>query len=173
MSPAYPFLPKSNRFLLPGQFWAIPLSSGRFACGRVLDVPPAEEKSLREFYAGLMDWVGDAPPTHESIAGSRIIEQGLAHIKTITSRNALILGCRPFELDSLELPFTVECSCWSPGTVVMQGYRAVRYSRREEHPGLPSPVAANSARPAEALPVQSTWGYSVIYGRAEKHFGAR
>src|SRR5262249_10570900 len=34
--PTYPFVPRSTAYLRPGQFWAIPLSDGRFACGRVL-----------------------------------------------------------------------------------------------------------------------------------------
>ena len=29
--PSYPFVPKSNVQLAPGQFWSIPLSDGRFA----------------------------------------------------------------------------------------------------------------------------------------------
>ncbi|WP_207895834.1 Imm26 family immunity protein [Hymenobacter gummosus] len=173
MKTTYPFSPKSNRSLLPGQFWSISLTSGRFACGRVLDVPPTEEKQLREFYAGLMDWVGDNPPTAERIAGSRIIEQGLTHIKTITARNAMILGCRPLELDQLQLPFTVAQSCWQPGAVVMQGYQEVRASYPEEHPWkyISGPEGIRKVEQSEALPVQSTWGYNFIYLLAEKHFG--
>ncbi|EKO87041.1 hypothetical protein LEP1GSC020_0876 [Leptospira interrogans serovar Grippotyphosa str. 2006006986] len=40
----YPFVPKSNRSLIPGQFWAIPLNNGKFACGRVIAVHPFETK---------------------------------------------------------------------------------------------------------------------------------
>lgn len=35
---SYPFLPKSNTYLIPGQFWAIPLRTNKFACGRVIEV---------------------------------------------------------------------------------------------------------------------------------------
>ena len=54
--PEYPFEPKSNAHLLPGQFWGVPLSDGRWACGRVLAVktqsdalirPPAAQFELR------------------------------------------------------------------------------------------------------------------------------
>ena len=38
-APEYPFVPKSNRWLEPGQFWGVPLRSGRHACGRVLLSP--------------------------------------------------------------------------------------------------------------------------------------
>jgi hypothetical protein len=34
--PDYPFVPRTNATLVPGQFWSIPLTDGRFACGRVL-----------------------------------------------------------------------------------------------------------------------------------------
>lgn len=37
-APVYPFEPKSNAYLLPGQFWGVPLSDGRWACGRVLAI---------------------------------------------------------------------------------------------------------------------------------------
>ncbi len=47
----YPFVPKSNRSLIPGQFWAIPLNNGKFACGRVIEVHPFETKM---FLAGLV-----------------------------------------------------------------------------------------------------------------------
>jgi hypothetical protein len=36
--PKYPFEPKSNTHHLPGQFWGVPLSDGRWAYGRVLAV---------------------------------------------------------------------------------------------------------------------------------------
>jgi hypothetical protein len=32
--PEYPFEPKSNAYLLPGQFWGVPLSDRGWACGR-------------------------------------------------------------------------------------------------------------------------------------------
>ena len=37
--PDYPFEPKLNKHLRPGQFWAILLADGRFAAGRVMAVP--------------------------------------------------------------------------------------------------------------------------------------
>ncbi len=104
----YPLIPKSNRSLIVGQFWAIPLHSGKYACGRVLDIPNTEAKNMKLFYAGLMNWVGLQLPTYESITGSQIIEHGQAHIKTITSLGQSILGYRALELDKLELELTVD-----------------------------------------------------------------
>jgi hypothetical protein len=104
--PAYPFEPRSNAHLEAGQFWGIPLSDGRFACGRVLAVPrvpdPAYPVNARTFLAGLLDWVGDAPPTQETIAGARIRDQGFAHVKSIRENGGLVLGHRPLGLDAIE-----------------------------------------------------------------------
>ncbi|MDP2630376.1 MAG: hypothetical protein Q8P56_03125, partial [Candidatus Uhrbacteria bacterium] len=64
----YPFRPKTNKNLIPGQFWGVPLKNGRFACGRVLQIPK-KGSGLGErilFLAGLMDWIGDEPPTFDS-----------------------------------------------------------------------------------------------------------
>ena len=80
-APAYPFVPKSNRWLEAGQFWAVPLSDGRFACGRVLDVPRELDLHVpvarTMFLAGLLDWVGDTPPTAAAIAGAGLLAHGL------------------------------------------------------------------------------------------------
>ena len=60
----------------------VPLSDGRFACGRVLDAPKSGDLHVpansRMFLAGLLNWAGSQPPTVESIAGASLIEQGFA-----------------------------------------------------------------------------------------------
>ncbi|EMN51355.1 hypothetical protein LEP1GSC088_4454 [Leptospira interrogans str. L1207] len=63
----YPFVPKSNRSLIPGQFWAIPLNNGKFACGRVIEVHPFETKM---FLAGLVNWIGEVVPKENDLAGT-------------------------------------------------------------------------------------------------------
>jgi hypothetical protein len=53
----YPFEPKSIARLQPGQFWAVPLTDGRHACGRVLHVPDTADSlylNSRIFLAGHM-----------------------------------------------------------------------------------------------------------------------
>ena len=73
--PKYPFEPRSNAHLLPGQFWGVPLSDGRLACGRVLAVKAGSDSyfpgNSRTFLAALMHWEGDEPPTAEDIARVR------------------------------------------------------------------------------------------------------
>ena len=72
----YPSIPRSTAHLVPGQFWAIPLEDGRFACGRVIQLQSAVGKRDRfRFLAGLQDWVGDSPPSAEVIVGTQVLEQ--------------------------------------------------------------------------------------------------
>ena len=58
-SPKYPFEPKSNAYLVPGQLWGVPLSDGRWGCGRVLAVNTESDDYFagdsRTFLAALMD----------------------------------------------------------------------------------------------------------------------
>ncbi len=93
---AYPFEPKSNAYLHPGQFWEDPLSDGRWACGRVLAFKSESDSYFhgnnRTFLAALMDWEGDEPPTAEGIAGHRAVAQGWAHVLTIQKNGGQILG---------------------------------------------------------------------------------
>src|SRR5882672_1948662 len=101
----YPFTPKSNAHLIPGQFWSIPLSDGRFACGRVLGVERDLEYGSRTVFLGaLLDWVGPAPPTSESIAGSKALDIGSMHALSIGESGGEILGERPLGLDGLVAP---------------------------------------------------------------------
>lgn len=78
----YPFVPRSAAFLLPGQFWALPLSDGSFGCGRVIEAgAPKGIGSRVSFIAGVLDWHANVPPTYETIAGATCLDQGSAHIK--------------------------------------------------------------------------------------------
>jgi hypothetical protein len=120
----YPFTPRSNARLEPGQFWSIPLSDGRFACGRVLGVDRDAEYGRRtRFIAGLLDWVGPEPPSAESIAGAPLLEAGHAHIATISDEGGALLGERPLESDGLVPPAEVRAH-WAPA------YLALRAERR-------------------------------------------
>ena len=84
----YPFVPKSNAHLTPGQLWSIPLSDGRFACGLVLAIDRGASYGAKtQFVGGLVDWVGDAPPTAEAIHGRRVLEAGKAHVRVIACPN--------------------------------------------------------------------------------------
>ncbi len=103
-SPSYPFVPRTTTQLKAGQFWPIALSDGRFACGRVLGLRRSGRPSRMWFVAGLLDWVGTAPPTPETIAEARPFAVGIARIEAISEGGGAIIGERPLELDGIERP---------------------------------------------------------------------
>ena len=89
----YPFRPKSTAHLKAGQYWSFRLRDGGFVCGVVIALRRKDGAiDRRMFLAGLLDWVGSAPPTAHGIQGSRLKERGFAHIKTITENGGDIVG---------------------------------------------------------------------------------
>lgn len=149
--PDFPFRPKSTAYLRPGMFWGVPLSDGRTACGRVLQI---QAGSRVTFLAGLMDWVGDDPPSARSVAGARLIAQGTAHIKTITENGGEILGERALALDRIE-PLPMLSHALPPGVRLVAGFDDLRAATSEE---------------IETLAPLPGWGYSVIAISAEQYF---
>lgn len=151
----YPFQPKSNRSMLPGQYWAIPLSYGRFACGRVIQLPPPENKDTRGFLGALLDWSGDHPPTENDIAGCQPVVMGNAHIRVILegAHDGMILGHRPLELDNIEPPIYRSMT----ESALHKGYVKLREAPFEE---------------VKNYPYMSSLGYMYLNGRAEKLFGS-
>jgi hypothetical protein len=106
------------------------------------------------FFAGLMDWVGATQPTAGSIAGASLLDQGIAHVKTIRRNGQLILGHRALALDNIV--GLREVSHRAGGVVYLyEGARRLRPATREE---------------AASLPVMGTWGFKVITVVAEKVF---
>jgi hypothetical protein len=154
----YPLKPKSTTSLRPGQFWAVPLASGRFACGRVLQTNAATLPSkTRGFFGGLHDWVGAAPPSGSEIAGTAIVAFGVMHIKSITMTGGAILGERPLEADAIELPRLLS-GHGGPGTMVLLGVAPIREASQKEW---------------GTLPVLGYWGYDFIQQLAEQRFSGR
>ena len=152
-SPDYPFVPKSTAYLVPGQFWSIPLDSGVFACGRVLQLDTTSGKPhSRIFLAGLMDWWGILPPTVDSLAGRSVLEQGTMHVAAIGWNGWQILGLRDLRLDGIEPGLVRDAHV---ATYVQRGFDYLR------------PAQAEDAQ----LPVFSAWGPRVMKIAAEQHFG--
>src|SRR5207249_4407542 len=155
--PSYPFVPRSTAALIPGQFWAIPLSDGSFACGRVVQLkPPGGTGSRVMFLAAVLDWHRDSPPTAESIAGAKCLDQGHAHLKVITETGGCILGHRPLESDNIE-PWEFRGAMVHVNSYVYKGLEPVRQQQPAD----------------KCLPVLDTWGYRVPEAIAERHFNAR
>ena len=100
-----PVRPKSNAYLLPGQFWGVPLSDGRWGYGRVLAVKTEPDAYFpgnnRTLLAALMCWQGDEPPTAAAIAGRQVLTRGWAHVRSIQRNGQMILGCRDLGLDGI------------------------------------------------------------------------
>ena len=92
MKNKYPFTPKSTSYLERGQFWAVPLSNGKFCCGAVLHLLSRGNKTkTKVFHAGLLNWVGDKPPTENNVVGKEILHSGAVHIKAITENGVTVI----------------------------------------------------------------------------------
>jgi hypothetical protein len=150
----YPFVPNSAASLIPGQFWALPLSNGTFGCGRVVQLAPVGMMGARvSFLGAVLDWVSPSPPTSATIAGVPCVSQGHVHIKAITATGGEILGLRALELDGIE-PWLFRGAHGWQNSSVQKGLLPVR-------PQTPADID---------LPVFSTWGYNFVVGIAEARF---
>ena len=119
----YPLAPKTTAHLRPGQFWSIPMSDGRFGCGQVLRADTGSATGGRtRFIGAILDWVGDAPPDAEAIAGSAVLAVGNAHVRLISFGGGAILGERPLSADAIEIPPTID-SYWGDGYGVARAER--------------------------------------------------
>ena len=117
----YPLVPKTTAHLRPGQFWSIPMTDGRFGCGRVLRVGTGRGGRTR-FIAAILDWVGDSPPSSDAIAGSDVLAVGNAHVQLVSFGGGAILGERPLEADGIEPPERVD-SYWGDGYALARAER--------------------------------------------------
>jgi hypothetical protein len=150
----FPFVPKSRTWLQPGHFWGVPLSDGRFACGRVLQTTGEELPNTRTFLGGLHDWVGEHPPTSDAIGHRALLEVGVMHIKAITETGGEVLGVRPLDADELVPPLLLSAHGGQDARV-LRGAQWLRLARRDEW---------------GKYPILGVWGYSVIRQLAERRF---
>lgn len=151
----YPLKPKTNKDLVPGQFWATPLSSGKYACGRVIQLPSKKGIGSRTtFLAGLMDWQGSLPPVAKDLIGCQTLYQGAVAIITIhkTGLEGKISGYRPLELDGIGPDYFRSQQF---GGMLMKGLNELRPIKKDEE---------------GKYEVYSTWGYAVIKDLAESYF---
>jgi len=146
--PDYPFLPRSLAELRPGQFWPVPLSNHRYACGRVLAVDATER--AQTFVAGLLDWVGDEPPTVDAVAGASLLEMGRAPLDVITLHDNAIAGEVPVRLDEQEQIAKAHFR-WGPDSCLASAERHfVAGERRSasERRTITSPLTEEMLRPS-------------------------
>jgi hypothetical protein len=154
----FPFVPKSSVKLEPGDFWAIPVDGGLFACGRVIDFWPKDYKGSKTgFLAGLMDWSSEQPPSVESIAGVQTIQQGGAHYKSIILTGGEILGNRSLELDGISPQTFIEYPD-NKTAYIYSGLKPIRPAKPEE---------------VKKYPTVSIFGYLYLKERANYLFGKK
>jgi hypothetical protein len=150
---SFPFVPKSNAFLRPGDFWGFQFAPNKFSAGRVIEMPWQHGLDERRcFLAGLIDWCGPAPPLAADIAGKKVLEQGTMHVRAFTFSKWEIDGNRDIELDGIKpwLFKTAEMTQF-----VQQGYQKERLGTDTE---------------LQTLPVASGWGMTYIVQCAKRHF---
>jgi hypothetical protein len=102
--PALPFTPKTNTHLLPGDFWSLPLSDGRFCAGRVLAKPAFGPTDRLGIHVGLLDWIGSEPPTASALAGCRVLASAKARVEAIANTGGQVLGNRSLDEDGIAPP---------------------------------------------------------------------
>ncbi len=107
--------------------------------------------------AGLMDWIGSAPPTSESIAHHKTLKQGQIHLRSIWDTGGQILGHRVLELDGITAEQFLSESP-GKGCYLLQGYECLRPASEAEQ---------------RSLPVFPTWGYLVMRNLAQTNAGTR
>lgn len=105
------------------------------------------------FLAAVLDWHASVPPTVDTIAGARCLDQGQAHLKVITESGGVVLGHRPLELDNIE-PWEFRGAMFHANSFVHKGLTPLR-------PQQPIDMR---------LPILSTWGFRVPAGIAEAQF---
>ena len=143
----YPFTPKSTSKLTSGQFWAVPMANGRFACGRVLQLNTEEIPTpTRGFFGGLHDWVGDAEPSSNDLKGRGFVAFGVMHIKAIATTGGAVLGCRELSLDDTQMPRLLSAH-GGAGVMLLDGSKHLRLADNSE---------------LGKHPVLGTWGYNFI-----------
>ena len=110
-----PFVPKKISEVEAGDFYSIPLSDGSFACGRLLLIERKNGRKTQSLLVGLHEWHGQSPPTSEDLHESKIIEQGVIHVKSIGHVGGKILGRKPLKEDGLKHHLQSEAGCLIDG----------------------------------------------------------
>lgn len=152
----YPFTPKSNKKLQVGDYWLIELSNKSYCVGIVIDVPPIDLRLSREIVVGILKWNKKYVPEISDLENSEILEQGHAHIKTISYSGEQIVG----NIDLIQyniIPLTMIDSYGANGKGfhLMKGYKKVgKFEKYHRH----------------KYQMAGYWGYDYIKEIAEQVF---
>lgn len=145
----YPFVPTKASEIQDGDFYFIPLSNGKFACGRVLLIKKKSGRRTKTVLVGLQDWSGENHPTKEDIHECKIIEQGVIHINSIGYVGGEVIGHKPFDEDGLKPLLQFEAG------YLLDGFENIGQLPVEEY---------------EKYSRRFTYGLDVMRLLAEKHF---
>ena len=88
----FPLKPTSATQLRVGDLIAVHAPSGRWGCLQVTDLEPGARK---DFWAGVVDWSGEQPPSEENTANAPILDSPLTRIEMFTEGGCLVTGNRP------------------------------------------------------------------------------
>lgn len=122
----YPFIPKSNKKLSPGDYWITELSNKSYAIGIVIDIPPTDLKLTREIVIGLLNWNENSIPKIQDLANLKILKQGHAHIKTISEYSDGIIGSINFIKNNIEPKILIgSYGANNPEWNLMKGYKII------------------------------------------------
>jgi hypothetical protein len=110
----YPFIPRSTTRLHRGQFWPILLASGQYGAACVVgERVDGGAKNSRLFIAGVLQWIGDSPPSAESLSQIKIYKYGFLHIKSIKESGLPISGEANIDFaDAPHFAASLELSTW-------------------------------------------------------------
>jgi len=151
----YPFIPKSNKKLKTGDYWFIQLSNKSYCVGVVIDTPPLDLKLTREIIVGILKWNEKHMPKIKDLINSEILEQGHAHIRTISYSGEQILG----NIDLIKYnitPLTLIGSYGANGMFsLMKGYKKVGEFKNFHR---------------QKYPMAGYWGYDYIKEIAEHEY---
>ena len=152
----YPFIPKSNKKIRPGDYWITQLSNKSFAVGIVIDVPPEDLKLNREIIVGLLNWNESFVPKTKNLVNLEILDQGHAHIKTISEFSNGISGNISFEKANIEPKILIDSyGANNPEWSLMKGYQVIRTYKKSDR---------------EKYDIAGFWSYDYLNEIAENIF---
>jgi Immunity protein 26 len=88
----YPYLPKSAKTLIVGDFFALPLSNHMYGCAQVLEVIEKGVASSSLFAFGVLNCHSSFLPSEDNLKGKTLLASGITHINAVTKNNFEILG---------------------------------------------------------------------------------
>ena len=150
----FPFLPKSNAHLMPGDFWSFQFGNDRYAAGRVVELPWQHQdgSDRRTFLAGLMDWSGHVRAVPDDLANRKMLDQGRMHVRAFSFSDWKVEGNRDLNSDYLE-PWLFKTATYTQ--FVRKGLGAERLGTKDE---------------LRTCSVRGAWGMTFIVELAKMHF---